>query len=75
VTTRDGRELSKEMLHRLGSPENPLKADEVHEKFRTLARHCLGDKEIDEIISLTQSLDKVDSVDRLTAILSAATAR
>jgi 2-methylcitrate dehydratase PrpD len=75
VKTRDGREHYKEMLHRLGSPENSLKPEQVHEKFRTLARHCLGDKEIDEVIGLAQGLDKLESVDRLTGILSAAKAR
>ena len=75
VTTRDGKQHSVEMLHRLGSPENPLKPEQVHQKFRTLARHCLSDKQIDELVDLTQTLDKVDDLSRLTSILGAAAAR
>ena len=73
VTTRDGATHSLEMLHRLGSPENPLKTDQVHQKFRTLARHCLSDKQIDDLISLTQALDKIDDLGQVTSILGAAT--
>jgi 2-methylcitrate dehydratase PrpD len=75
LTTRDGREIKKEMLHRLGSPENPLPAEWVHKKFRTLARHCLADNQIDEVIEISQSLEKQESVVKLTAILGAATSK
>ena len=61
------------MLNRLGSPENPLPAEWVHNKFRTLAKHCLADKQIDEVIELSQRLEKLENVDKLTAILGAAT--
>jgi 2-methylcitrate dehydratase PrpD len=73
VRTKDGRELKKEMLHRLGSPENPLKPEQVHEKFRTLARHCLSPADTDAVINLTQSLDQQEDLGKLTAILAKAT--
>lgn len=74
VTTRDGRKHSMEMLHRLGSPENPLKPAEVQQKFRTLTRQCLSEKQADEVIGITQSLDKLDDLGRLTSVLAAANA-
>ena len=73
VKTKDGRELKKEMLHRLGSPENPLKPEQVHEKFRTLAKHCLSPADMEAVMNLTQNLDKQDDLGKLTAILAKAT--
>ena len=40
VETRDGKVLSKEILHRRGSPENPLKPGDIEYKFRNVARGC-----------------------------------
>lgn len=73
VRTRDGRNLSKEMLHRLGSPENPLTAQQVYDKFRTLAGHCLPADKVDAVMSMVKDLDKLDDVSKLTAMLGSAT--
>jgi 2-methylcitrate dehydratase PrpD len=75
VRTKDGRSLSKEMLHRLGSPENPLTAQQVYDKFRTLAGYCLSADKVDAVMAMVQGLDKLDDVTKLTSILGAASAK
>ncbi|MDX1487601.1 MAG: MmgE/PrpD family protein, partial [Acidiferrobacterales bacterium] len=71
VVTRDGRELREQVLQRRGSPENPLTPQEVIYKFRTLAGICLTRDQVDRIIDLTEQLERLDSVQALTALLGA----
>jgi len=75
VKTRDGRSFTLEMLHRLGSPENPLTAQQVYDKFRLLAGYSLPADKVEAAIAMVQDLDKLDDVTRLTAILAAATSK
>ena len=74
VHTKDGRKIYKEVLHRLGSPENPASEDEVYRKFGILTRQCLTDAQRSELIALVRNLDKLDDLGKLTAILAAARA-
>ena len=74
VHTKDGRRIFKEVLHRLGSPENPASEDEVYRKFGILTRQCLTDAQRNELIALVRDLDKLDDLGKLTAILTAARA-
>jgi hypothetical protein len=61
------------MLHRLGSPENPLTAQQVYDKFRLLAGYSLPADKVEAAIAMVQDLDALDDVTRLTAILATAT--
>ena len=72
VHTKDGRKIFKEVLHRLGSPENPASEDEVYRKFGILTRQCLSDAQRNELIALVRDLDKLEDLGKLTAILAAA---
>lgn len=74
LKTRDGRTLSREILHRRGSPENPLKPEEVEYKFRNVVRSCLSQKNIDRVVQLVAKLDALDSTRELIDILAAPTA-
>ncbi len=69
VVTRDGREFREQVLQRRGSPENPLKPEEVIHKFRALAGACLARDEVDRVIDLVEQLEHLESVRHLTAIL------
>jgi 2-methylcitrate dehydratase PrpD len=69
VVTRDGRELREQVLQRRGSPENPLKPEEVISKFRTLAGVCLARDRVDRIIDLTEQLEHLESVRELASLL------
>jgi len=71
VATRDGRELSREILHRRGSPENPLKPGDVEYKFRNVARGCLAPRRLERVIELCRNLDRLADTRELTAILAA----
>ncbi len=71
LKTRDGRTLSREFLHRRGSPENPLKPEEVEYKFRNVVKSCLSQKNIDRVIQLVAGLDSLDSTRELMDILAA----
>jgi len=71
VATRDGRELSREILHRRGSPENPLKPGDVEYKFRNVARGCLAPRRLERVIKLCRNLDHLADTRELTAILAA----
>jgi 2-methylcitrate dehydratase PrpD len=67
----DGREFREEALYRRGSPENPLKPEEVVHKFRNIAGACLANAQVDRIVELTEQLDRLDSVEELATLLGA----
>lgn len=71
VKTRDGLILKREILHRRGSPENPLKPEDVEYKFRNVARSCLSRPHTDKVMKLVGSLDTLDSTAELIGILAA----
>ena len=74
VKTRDGRTLKREILHRRGSPENPLQPADVEYKFRNVARACLSQPHTDKVMKLVGSLETLDSTAELIGILAAPTA-
>ena len=43
VRLRDGRRVSKEVLHPKGEPERPLSDDELMEKYEALYEYCLAE--------------------------------
>jgi len=71
VVMCDGREFREEALYRRGSPENPLKPEEVVHKFRNIAGACLANAQVDRIVELTEQLDRLDSVEELATLLGA----
>ena len=74
ITTRDGRTFKREILNRRGSPENPLKPEDIEYKFRHVVKSCLTPANIDKVMQLVSKLDKLDSTSELIAILAAPTA-
>jgi len=74
VTTADGRRFEKEILHRRGSPENPLSQADVEHKFRNVVRSCLAPQAIDDIVALSKRLEQIDDVQPLLDILAAPSA-
>lgn len=71
VRTRDGRELAHEILHRRGSPENPLAAADVERKFRAVVEGCLAPGDVDRVVELVDGLDRLDDVRPLLDVLAA----
>lgn len=56
--TRDGKVLEKLILHRRGSPENPLTPAEVENKFRHVVGSCIPKARAERIIELVHALDR-----------------
>ncbi len=71
VETRDGRTFAREILHRRGSPENPLKPGDIEYKFRNVARSCLAPRRIERVIELCGTLDRQADTRELINILAA----
>ena len=71
IETRDGRMLGREILHRRGSPENPLKPGDIEYKFRNVARGCLAPRRLERVIELCKTLDRLADTRELIAILAA----
>jgi 2-methylcitrate dehydratase PrpD len=57
IRTRDGRELSADLAHERGSPENPLSADEVRAKFRENASLVLDADRVEELEAALLALE------------------
>lgn len=71
VTLRNGQRLSHEILHRRGSPENPLSPQDVEYKFRHVVASCLSAQAIDRVVALTGRLEQLDDLSELISILAA----
>jgi 2-methylcitrate dehydratase PrpD len=71
VKTRDGREFTKEILHRRGSPENPLAPEDVVHKYRHVVKPVLSAARSERILELVQRLDTLEDVRPLIDIVAA----
>ncbi len=71
VTTRSGNSYEKLILDRRGSPENPLKPEEIEYKFRHVVSPCLAKPDIDKMVKLVGRLDELTDTSELIAICAA----
>lgn len=71
LTTRDGRTFETLLLHRRGSPENPLSAEEVERKFRHVVAPCVDSPRAERIIELVRSLESLESTTELIDLVGA----
>ena len=71
VTTRVGRNYEKLLLDRRGSPENPLKPEEIEYKFRHVVSPCLSRDNIEKVIRLAGTLDELADTSELIDICAA----
>ncbi|RYZ00453.1 MAG: MmgE/PrpD family protein [Comamonadaceae bacterium] len=70
LRSRDGGSFSHRILHRRGSPENPLSAAEVETKFRNVVDSCLPQPRIDRVVALCAMLDDLDDVGELIDLVA-----
>ena len=64
VTLKDGRVLKKSVADFKGTPENPLAAGDVRERFMLLTRHCrAGDME--RVLARLQNIENESDLDWL----------
>ena len=70
VATTDGRTLRSDIRYPKGDPENALSWDEMKEKFLVLTGPVINAERQQEIIAAIESLDEMDDVRDLAALLS-----
>jgi 2-methylcitrate dehydratase PrpD len=70
VRTKDGRELSAEVLHPSGSPGNPLTEEQFKAKFTDMAERVLGPEQADELYRRARDLRGIGDVADLAPLLS-----
>lgn len=71
VRGRDGRSWEKLLLHRRGSPEHPLTPADIEYKFRHIVGACRSEADADRLIKLTNTLDTLEDLSGLMALLGA----
>jgi 2-methylcitrate dehydratase PrpD len=71
VRTSGGRTHEKLLLHRRGSPEHPLKPEDIEYKFRHVVSACLSKKDADTIVKLVASLERLDDLSGLIGLVAA----
>jgi len=71
IELKDGRTLSGRADFGKGSPANPMSYDEVADKFRGCAEFAdWDDSRTEQIVDIVHSLERLDSVRDLTALLT-----
>ncbi len=71
VTAKDGKVIEKFLHHRRGSPENPLKPEDIEYKFRHVVSGCVSKANIDKAVKLVAGLEKMENTNELTALMAA----
>jgi 2-methylcitrate dehydratase PrpD len=71
VLTTDGRILRREVLHRRGSPENPVTRQDVEAKFDANVSRLLGPGAADRLKSLAAKLDVLTDAKEIIDIIAA----
>ena len=69
VLTRGGAVLRRDILHRRGSPENPLSHDDVVAKFHLVAAEVIPDARARAIVQTVEDLDSLPDATSLLALL------
>jgi 2-methylcitrate dehydratase len=70
VRTKDGRELTGEVLYPKGSPGNRMTEEEFKAKFMDLAERVLGHEQADQLYRRARRLDRVGNLSDLTPLFS-----
>ena len=71
VRTTDGRTFTREVLHRRGSPENPVTRPDVEHKFNSNVDRLLQSRARDRLIELSASLEKLPNLAGINEIMAA----
>ena len=71
VHTRRGAVLRRAILHRRGSPENPLSHEDVVAKFHLIAAGIIPPSRARDIVSAVDNLDHMQDANALLALLEA----
>jgi 2-methylcitrate dehydratase PrpD len=69
VTTKDGRRFSRRVDHARGTPENPLAAGEILEKYLRLATTVTSPAHATTIADTVQAITRVPAISTLATLL------
>ncbi len=72
ITARNGQVFEKLSLHRRGSPENPLSAEEVVHKFRNVVAPCMAKADVERIIATVDRCEQLTDISELAALVGIA---
>ncbi len=72
ITARNGQVFEKLSLHRRGSPENPLSAEEVVHKFRNVVAPCMAKADAERIIATVDRCEQLTDISELAALVGIA---
>jgi 2-methylcitrate dehydratase PrpD len=70
VRTKDGRELTDEVLYPKGNPANPLTEDEFEAKFMNMAARVLGRDQANELYQRARQLERIGNVADVAPLFS-----
>jgi 2-methylcitrate dehydratase PrpD len=73
VTSRDGRTWEKLILNRRGSPEDPLKPEDIEYKYQHVLGSCVPQDRSARILTLVKGLEKAGSTRELIELVAAPT--
>ncbi len=69
IETTDGRRIREIVLHSKGMPQNPMSAEEIRDKFRTLVDPILPAGRPQQIIDVVDNIENLRSVAELARLL------
>jgi 2-methylcitrate dehydratase PrpD len=72
ITARNGKVHEKLSLHRRGSPENPLSAEEVVHKFRNVVAPCMDKAAAEDVIAAVNDFETLADISTVMPLLGAA---
>ncbi len=72
ITARNGQVFEKLSLHRRGSPEYPLSAEEVVHKFRNVVAPCMDKAAAEKIIATVNQFETLADISSVMPLLGAA---
>ena len=68
VKTRDNRKYEKHITTPKGDPRNPLKREELEEKFKGLASWVISENKVGMIIEKIRGLDRIEDINELIGV-------
>ncbi len=70
ITMEDGRAFEMTVDEARGTPENPLSADEIRNKYRECVRGVQSEKDAERTIGLVEDLESLDNIRGLADLLA-----
>ena len=70
IRLADGRNCHAIQEYPRGSPKNPAARGELYQKFKTLAASVLTESQIEEVIPIVETIDRIDDISRLISYFS-----